>query len=286
MNTKSIIATEDTSTAGALVWWRLSGTIDAGALANAWEEAGFDVDALPNLPAPSTAMRRACAEFREKRLITRPLRTKGDGVALVRERDTEDDEELEHHVVAKVRLDAVGRCKVDVLDPAHAALEQRIPALYEAALDQYDTHDVSAWLIRMVEKLGGVRMRQQGGFYFLPHDARASFDATIAVLRSTTSHKFYTIPAMRTEDAVAAVLDALVEETREAQATLTTALSDDELGSSALERRAEMATRAAQKVTRYEALLGVKMTAMLDELETLRASLVAASLVAAAKEAA
>jgi hypothetical protein len=56
MTPYGVVALQDgLGTAGCITYWHLSGDVQPGALAAAWEKAGLDLDQLPRLPTARIA---------------------------------------------------------------------------------------------------------------------------------------------------------------------------------------------------------------------------------------
>lgn len=249
--------------AGALVFWRLAGALDPATMRAAWAAAGFAEAALPKLPSPAVALQRAMQGLTEKRRLSRPL-PGGGAHALVDEKASTDS--LDYSVALRATLDAVGRV---VVTPPDHALADTLRAAYERALNECSTSDVAEWLVAQVRQLDGVSMREGGGFYFLSPAAMAKWDRVSEILETFSGHRLFSIPAMRTPDAVAAVLDALELETAAEAARLHAQVTAGKLGRRALQARAEEVQGMADRVRRYEATLGGKLEALHEQLEQL-----------------
>lgn len=279
---KNVVAVDEhVASAGAIVWWRLSGQLDFDTLKTAWVAAGLDPKDLPTPCSNAVALTRAGNELRAKRCLIRPL-GRDQGFAVVYERVTGDHKELDHRVIAKVTLNAVGRPQVatgpDGTSDEVFDVRQRVHASFDAALAQLDTSDISAWLVKMMPRLDAVGLRDQGGVYFIPYGAVDEAARMVAVLRSVSNHVVNRVPAMRSEDAVAAILDAVTQEAQAAADNLAKDLEENKLGEIGFANRANKCSDMEAKISRYEDLLGMKLDTVRDRLENLRANLTIASL--------
>lgn len=262
--------------AGGLVYWRLAGGLDPAALLEPWEDVGLDPALLPKTPAPATALARALKEQTSKHVLLRPLATKGGahaGWALVDE--TMLDEDLSHAVSLAAKLDAAGRPAFsDASDPRCA----KIVAAYEKHLERCSSEDVGAWLVKLMGRLEAVSMRDQGGIYYLPPWRLPTWNTAAKVIAAMTSSKLFVIPALRSADAVNAILDAVSQEAEAEAAILERDLEDEKLRARALETRGERAMKVEKKLDRYEAFLGLRLEGLRERLATLRGNLAAAAL--------
>lgn len=278
MKSSDIVALDVTNGAGALVYWRLDGNLDPAELALPWARAGLDEKFLPATPAPSTALSRAMRELSARRSMVRPLDQRG-AHALVHERAEGD--ELTYSVALRSHLDPAGR---PVFDPADHPLAGRLRVDYEYQLTVCSSEDVASWLVRLARRLDGLALRDTGGFYYLPPDRIEEWAKATRALRAVSSHQTFMIPAMRSVDAVSAILDALENEAQAEAETMESELlagiNGKSLGERALTGRVARCESMERKVSRYEGLLGTKLDALRGRLESLRANLAAAALAA------
>lgn len=282
-NHEDIVAVTDTvPTAGAIVWWRLSGDIDHSSLANAWLAAGERDDTLLETPSPASALRRAVNTLRETHVLVRAL-GQGEGFAVVREtikdRVTAD---VDYDVKFRVFVDPVGRLKfgsgVSQLDM------DVVRAQYDHFLETLTPQDVSSWLVDIMVSLDAVALRDTGGVYFVPPTSLDRLNRITDALKSVSAHAVHKVRALRTEDAVAGILDALELEANTEYNSISSDLSSGKLGSRGLTTRAEQCEAVESKLTRYEELLDVTLDRQRQLLEGLRANITVAILSAQSAE--
>lgn len=270
MQVNGVVAvTEGISTAGAIVWWRLSGSVDASRLRDTWEAEGLAAHLLPDTPSASTAIRRAVNEQREARRLVRPL-DGGKGFAIVLESVTGDT--LDYDVACKVRLDAVGRLKVE---PSYHPLADAVRADYEKHLTELSGQDISAWLVGLMSKVDGVGLRDTGGIYFVPRHGIDQWRQIARALREASHNTVYEVPALKSDEAVDAILDAISAEAAAEADSMEKDLQTD-LGQRALETRMGRCDSVEQKMTRYEGFLGRRLDELRGRIIDLRAQLTVA----------
>jgi hypothetical protein len=266
-----VVVPDAGATAGALVWWRLTGEIDHGAMCNAWVGAGLKDDDLIWRTSRADALAAAVARQTSKHTFARPL-PKGGGWVLVNEAtDTNTND-----------LSWAGNLRVSVNDRALAfspighPAESAIQAAYAHALEAVSASAIGSWLAKQARNLGAIGLRQNGGVYFIPADVLAAWKERIAVIKSVSAHVFQAVPAMKTEDAVAAIIDAMEQEAGREAADLEAEIMAGNLTERALNTRAERTADIATKVARYEKVLGAAMPALAARLEQLEATIAAA----------
>jgi len=277
------LASGDLATAGCLTYWELAGPAERARLAASWEAADLNPDALPPPTSPEAALRLALATVRGRRRLARPI---SRGTWAVVDEEVVDDgasEHLDHHQVLGVRLNAVGRPEWFGDAVVHREAVARVTAAYDRCLDSLETEAVSGWLCGLVQRMGGVSLRDSGGFYFLPAGRTADWRRVAGAVEAATAHRVRRIPAMRTDETVQAVLAAIEAEAAEAADVMEAELVDESLGARALAGRARRCSDVEAKVRQYEELLGTGLDALAARLRKLRAGIAAAELVARAE---
>lgn len=266
-NTNFIATDSDDHAAGVITYWRLSNThIDAHGLIGGLARHDIDEHA-PSLPSPRTAKRRAVSKFRAGDLF---VRSGPAGATLLVEQDGD-----EFTVTASATLNAIGQIQVECDDDE---LRDAIADAYTDAFNSLDSRDISTWLLREAVECDALSLRDTGGVYFVPGHAVERWHKIADVLRENSTCRVHTIPAMRTDDAVASILDALTEECEAFSAAMDEALSDEDLGARAMRTRADKADALLAKLTRYEGLLGDRMVKIAEQVEAQRANAIMVAL--------
>jgi hypothetical protein len=258
------------TTAGAIVYWRLSGGLDLDRLRAAWEAEQLDTRLLPEEPSPTVALRRAVSTL--KKPDTRIEATRA-GLVVLRRREVADGElEFDKRLTASV--DIVGRIRVGfAADPVDA---ETVTTAYDVACRTLVQADVSPWLATLMRDLKAVPLRDTGGVYFVPRFAGERFEAMLRALRAATGHVIAAIPAMDSGEAVAAVLDALQAEAETELATIRKELEEEQLGERALATRIRTTSSVEAKLSAYEGLLGSNLDALRERITNMRAELTVA----------
>lgn len=278
---------------GSIVWWRLSGGLDLEQLYECWERAGLPKRWLPEEPSCEKAFRRACRAQKENRRLVRPLEG-GKGFAIVHEHAKGED--LSHNVQLRFTLDVVKRVRATGPDGALMPIgaNKTVDAVrdaYRYYQDNLIQQDVSSWFCTLMDKLGAVALRDTGGIYFVPEHSKKQWEKMVECIkgpkeRPTSAHAMMDVPAIRTDQAIEAALDAIGHESQQACAKLEKVLDahlagesdDDTLGAKALGTRVKRAEGIEAKLSQYEELLGAKLPELHERLEALRANLVLAQM--------
>lgn len=275
---------QDMKTAGAIIWWRLTGDTNAEALREAWEKAGLDKKLLPDNPSPTLAMGRACDKQASKRRLIRPL-PGGKGWAIVDEAADNTTGELTYETKAAVKLSG-GQLVIDATGLETTAVNQ-LRKDYESLQTYLTVNDVSTWLSKLMKpELKAVTLRDTGGVYFIPRDYVDTYRQMVSAIGEASEHQLFEVPALKTDEAVEAILDAVLREADQECTAMETELDTGDLKKRALKARAGKCDDLRVKVEAYEKLLGKSLPKVQQRIEDLKASVVAAELTVQGSEAA
>jgi hypothetical protein len=269
-----VIGVLDGQAAGAMVWWQLSGNIDREKLLTAWKDQGLDEAKIPEPASPREALKRALEDMRERHLLVRPL-ADARGYSLVEERA--EGQKLDYSQQLTVQVDDAGGL---VFEPADHLQREEVLLRYLQQQAILPPSDISGMLLRFCEGLLSVPLRSRGGFYFLPPAGVEQFRRAAASLRQVSSHSLYEVPAMKSSEAVTAILAAVQHEAEAEAEAMVEILDSGEAGARALRSQSKRCERAETKLARYEELLGQKLPDLQQKLSFLRSRLTEAALVA------
>jgi hypothetical protein len=268
-----VVAVVDQQATGAIVWWRLTGDVDVDVFQKAWLDAGLMKELLPEPPTPNTALGRAMREMSERRRLVRSLKgNKGWGVV----NETATDTTLDYQMQIKASIED-GKLKVE---PAGHNLSDEVKLKYATYCNSYTITDTSALLCSTVKALKAVPLRDTGGVYFVPRDQIPELRKVVTAIKSVSDHRVFEVPALRSDEAIEAILSALIAEADSETSAMETEFDTTELGGRALRTRAGKAEALLAKVKEYETLLGKNLSAVTERVVGLKDALVTAALAA------
>ena len=251
---------------GAVVYWALSGDLDLAKLATEWAAADLPMSWLPSAPSAKMALGLAAKALQSRSLLVRQD-PKG-GWTFVTEAGTLDEQgkaQLSYDVGPRMFLggdDGVTLVleMVDGTNPTEmaVALHHKVLLSYDQNRSTVANRDISAWLVALASKLNAVSLRDHGGVYFVPRTTIDTFRAARTAIKACSAHSIFSIPAMKSADAVAAIIDAVTREAQELVVETQTLLIDD-LGSRAAQTRIAAVEKLLEKMASYEKLLGITM---------------------------
>lgn len=288
MKTREQLVIVDTvQTAGAVSYFRCSTDTDLTTLATAWAKAGLDAKLLPSPPKDEVALGRAVNAQAEKRRLVRPLERRG-AWAIVEETVQPGATPTYRTLVTVKSVNGSPQVLLANGTPAEwAQIDTAVRGAYAHHRNMLAHSDVSAWLIDLAYANNAVSLRESGGVYFIPRPA-VDFWMKVAGAVDASGSSVFTIPAMRTAEAVAAITDAITAEATAMAQTVEDELmktGDEALGKRALNTRVETAMELLKKLSTYEDLIGRQLD-IRKRVETLSANVTAAALTAQATEAA
>jgi hypothetical protein len=270
-NIKNLIVTNvESEKCGAIVMWSLDGAVPYTALQKAWEDSGLEPDDCPSAPGASATLRSVLAKFAKGRRIVRPVQ-EGTFALLAEARTGDEENPLDHETVVVVRLSGDSELEFK----GNREVAEQINEAFTNERENLGVTEFSMWLTTMVAgRCNGVPLRPRGGVYFVPADRIEVLEKISKVVEDVSSHKVYSIQALKSEDAVEAVIDAVNRETEEAINAIVEEAGAGELVQTTKNRtvrsvriREERLKVAADKLESYERLLGVKSEAVRKRLE-------------------
>lgn len=261
---------------GAIVYWRINGSTKLEDLQESWERARLPSGDLPVEVAAETALRLACQEQKQKRRLVRPLQD-GRGYAIVEE--TAEGDDLSHRVAVRVKL-----VPCFWTDSPERLIAHEIRASYERHLNEIHAAAFGSWLVKRVTDCSAVSLRDTGGIYFIPRHGMAHWRRIATAIREASPHQLFEIPAMKSDEAVLSIVDALTSEATAEMEALREELAGGELGGRALKSRQAACQAVSAKVAEFSALLGIQMSVVASQLTQLEAEITAAQLAAEAAE--
>jgi hypothetical protein len=268
LSSTKIVAAQDhvEGVTGVQAFWRLSGEVPVGVLAQAVEDAGLAGKVpLPRVPSVARALKRALISVSggsDKRVMKHP---KGGYQTIIT--DETDDAELDFKKGLRVWWEGdKNEGHLAFSDPYHPGV-QNVRKAFAHYREAYTTEDISLWLPYLMQHLDAVSLRPGGGFYFVPAAAVAEYRAWVKAIRSVTSHRLYdNIPAMAVEGMLEAVLDSIVDEVTgivaRTKRDMDAKLQAEKMGKRALKTQQDKLDGLVAKVFKYEEILGRKLPAL------------------------
>lgn len=301
-DTELFVPREEIESCGCVSYWRAGGDVSIEALRTAWIDAGLDEKLLRKAPDAKTVLRRAVLGLADRKKIdaNTEARTlvRPDAAphtwAVVSEVVTVDDLPR-YTTLLTVTYDSTSTGpQFEATEDAppgsetYARLKMAVLSAVSAQQNVYDPSDITGWLVKMAYDRGAVTLRDSGGVYFIPKDAMDFWNKAATVIESVTKsqHRVFRIPAMRNNEAMAAIIDAITHEAEQLVAAVEaemTVIGEDKLGARALKTRQAEAEAMLKKVEAYEKLVDQQLTVR-GRVEELQAAIVAASLTGDAGE--
>lgn len=247
--------------AGAVTYWSLAEWSDVDRIRAALAAMALEGFA-PAPPTPTVALRRALSEvFRRRSKLVRPLRE--GRFAVVDEERAGDDLEYAIELRASApeadgdgdepAFEPINHAAIPAVEDAYRRYRARVPALA-----------VSGALTALAQHLGGVRLRESGGVFWLPADALDNWQAVVRAFEAAAESGGTVVYRLRTvvdDAAVRAVGDAVTREVEEAVADIREKVRD-QVRPTALRRRVDESEAVLDKIERYEKILNQPLGAL------------------------
>lgn len=252
----------ETRIGGAVIYWRLAAETSFPKLARGLRELGLD-DFIPQPRTPLSCLRAVLSEMykptdKELKYVVRPVKNDHAGFAVVAERPKEHAAAGDNWgkvVVAASLSEETGEVNLDPFDWDQRA---EILSRMENAAEWLPVATVGKTLIGLVEKMGGVTLRENGGIYWLDKSELTAWARIGDVVEAASSGEgkpshVYTMKVVADEQMVRAVGDALASEVESAVAMLESELEAGDLQEQACLNRIKRIAALSEKVGRYEA---------------------------------
>ncbi len=274
----NIIAIDDNleEPLGYITYWNTSGEHSFDHIKQYWLSAGLSEDALLSTCSEKVAMRRACDQTcrdlnattaaAKSRTQYKVVNQRGHNV-IVRydEKDVDpasDEIPLDPKPIAEFWVDRVetgqGKNKTVTYTPINRRGDHfpDVMTHYEHFMDQILARDIGPWLIDVADAMKAVRMRDNGGIYFIPRVMVKKWDKVVWAMKESGCALVQKLPAVDASDAVEAVIDALKTEVSSKLEKMTEELASGELQGRALDTRIAKCRELQEKVAGYAKLIG------------------------------
>lgn len=266
-NTDIIALKEDNDAAGLICYWGLSGAADQDAFQEALEEAGAGTKIkLPSVPTPNESLKRTLEYVGSAHHVLVRKHPKG-GYALINESVTEDSEDLDYKTGLRVWWEGTRKeghlCWSNPNNPLVSTIVER----FRYFRTHITAREITMWLpLCARHECDAVSLRPNGGVYFVPKASRAKWEAICKVVQDMDLAKFYALPALATEGALEAIMDAVLNEAARLNAEMDSALQRETLGKRGLDSLGAQLAGFSEKLKRYEEILGCKLPDVTDKL--------------------
>ena len=281
---------------GAVVFWRLAKNSKRQVLEDGLKGLNLE-EFTPECRTPLSCLRAALAEVflpanKDERIVVRTHRNDLAGFAVAVERPKQHVDEGDAYSVVRavVGLDTAGDV---LLKPYDGEQHSLICDHMAGASGWVPNSSVSKSLTEIIESLGGVALRPNGGVYWLQQDvldrwARISDVFEQASPESEESgppNRVYALKVLADEQTARAVADMLADEVERDLSSIRDEIDDPDITPYRCERQLQKAAAMSGKVMRYRESLGPAFAKISESIElaagevaraTLKASVAAA----------
>ena len=266
---------------GAVVFWTACAFTDRDKLIAGLSPLHLE-EFVPD-PRPAASILKDALEetLGGPRTLVRPL-ARRDGFTVIKEERGADDNCYVTELIARVR--DIDPPSIDYTPWDERA--GRVNAAFARHAGRLPAVQLSACLVKLVEFLGGTRLRPTGAVYWIPGpklDEWVSIAQAVEAASEGKPSAVYLLRHRLDADAVRAIRDAVVSEVQTATARIAEDISAGELGSRALETRKQHAQELREKVLLYEDLLNVGLAELHRAIDSADQSAATASLLLAAQ---
>ena len=245
---------------GAVVFWTASEFTDRDKLKAGLVLLGLD-QFVPDPRPPASVLKDALEEtLGGSRVLVRPLADR-DGFTVVKEERGKNANYYATALTARVRNPDLLTIEYEPDDDRAV----RVNRAFSRHSGRIPGVQLSACLVKIVEFLGGTRLRPTGAVYWIPGPKLDEWALAARAVEAAADGKPSAVYLLRHRldgDAVRAVRDAVVAEVHAASVRIAAEVSAGDLGGRALETRRQHARELRDKVLLYEDLLSVGLAGL------------------------
>lgn len=254
-----------------------------------WKAADSDIDRTraalgdhcPPDEAPASILRRALtAEYANPTTLVRPLAQAGRFAVVIEDRGRASNV---YATALTATVDDTGAIDADPYNEL-----PRVAEAYRRAAAVMPGARVSAGLVKAVGALGGVSLRPSGGIYYIPPQTMPDFEALAQRIEAAAMQAgetaVYVLRTPTDQNTARAIVDALVSESEAEAARIEADATGGELGARGLKTREKEAGALLDRLTEYEALLGVNLDRTRAALDRAKTAAATAALMGAAAD--
>lgn len=285
---------------GLQVHWRLSGYIEQNVFHAALDAIRLDTKLYPGKSNDTKYLKRAMEQLHnnKRRNLVRRLGDNKAGFSLVQEKaealdlDNEVDDNsdpIDAHEIkltAKVVTDESGTSNYLKITPENHPDANALRTEFERQRTLYHCGtDLSQWLTtKIIPHCNGLSGRDRGGFYYIPagEDVKR-FERILKAIRNVSTYgqgnrlingfKVYTVPSIKADSVIEAVMDSLIEETDRLCDDLDSKITEEKLTHRGWAGQQQRAFEHEKKIKKYAKLLDHEMSDLTGRLTDLQATM-------------
>lgn len=285
--------TQKVSFGGVITFWSLSELTDCHTFAMQLEAAGFK-DYAPEPRSADCILRESMelsvpkhaivvkdtngtqsqAKPEESRYLIRPL-AGWSGYSIVKE--TAGEKENGYETIL-----AVGLLGEELVVSKEGDLTDQVRYHYSNRRGTLRAAQVTSVMTKIINDLGGVRLREHGGIYWLAGYQYDTWAKVKVALESSGSHKVHRVTHSLDTDSIQAIGDALTKEITTEVEDINAKVMGGDYGERGLRNQEERARGLFTKVRDYETILGVSLKEIGKKVAEAEAAACRAALMASA----
>lgn len=260
---------------GAVVLWKLGDTSrdDLSAL----DMCGMG-DFIPDQRTPQSVLKQTLTEIY------------GNATTLVRPLEADRSFEVVSEIRGETKNEYLSQLTASVTEDGYvtADIEQRkLQDRFNELSRLLPGPTVSAAMVGIVQKLGGIALRPTGAVYWLPSSKLPIWAAITQIVEAAAPDRDSQVYAMQTAcdgETLRAVRDGIATDITDAVGKMTTEIIGGDLGERALESRKTTLAGMMDKLAEYESIVGETLVALRTKLSETSLLAAQAAILASAKQ--
>lgn len=263
---------------GDLVWWSLTDArTDRVTLEKNWNDAGLDVNLLPDVPTADRALKLAVRESQvgnRDRLIRLGLNKDTELVFAVVREHRDEHGNVSYQQEARMHLDRSTErltSDADLHDIVRA-----VTAAYQAHRATHPSDDVRKAIVKALTSWRAVMLREGGGIYWVPNIHADELRRLQSAIERIGASRVYVLPVHESPDSNRALgqiaTASLEDELAQLQTEIATFVSAPPDRASTLMRRLDAFDALRNRARLYRSILSVQVTDLDEQLDRMAAT--------------
>ena len=271
------------SVGGGVAFWKPAEGTNHGILNTALLRAGLE-QFVPPKRTEASALRGALEETFHgvKNVLIRGMKKPDIGFTVANERKGTAEDEWSGEQFLACHLRKNGERSHVEFKPWSYNGTNRITEVYANLFDTLPAASVTSMLVKILDDMGAVMLRESGGFYWIDETAFRVWERVTEAVESAGAFKVYLMKCIADEHMARAVTDSLIEEMDRTARRIERDVTSGELGEDALTNRTKEALAARERLAHFEGLFGVALEGVRADMDKVTKAAASCTLQAAA----
>ena len=217
-----------------------------------------------------------------KNILIRGMQKPDVGFTVANERKGTAHDEWSGEQFLSCHLRANGHAPSLEFRGAENTQAERLMGIFRSLHDTLPASAITAMLVKIIDSVGGIALRESGGFYWIEERAFRVWEYAMQAVEAAGPYKVYLMKCLADMEMARAVTDSLIEEMDATCRRIERDIEAGTLGEEALTNRTKEALAAKERLSHFEGLFGTALEGVRTDLERVTVAAASCCLQAAA----